>query len=75
MKSLSEEYGKPFKTIKNMCTRENNKEQRKAAELCPTKQRGRKAEVVTLQEYKYVNKRLKMENELLRDFLYLAVRK
>lgn len=74
IKSLSEEYSKPFKTIKNMCTRENNKERRKKAGLSPTKQRGRKA-AVSLQEYKYENKRLKMENELLRDFLYLAGRK
>ena len=29
----------------------------------------------TLQEYKYENKRLKMENELLRDFLSLTDRK
>ena len=39
-----------------------------------SKQRGRKA-AITLQEYKYENKRLKMENELLRDFLHLAGRK
>ena len=32
------------------------------------KQRGHKP-ARTLQEYKYENKRLKMENELLRDFL------
>lgn len=32
------------------------------------KQRGRKP-ARTLQEYKYENKRLKIENELLRDFL------
>ena len=32
------------------------------------KQRSRKP-AKTLQEYKYENKRLKMENELLRDFL------
>ena len=32
------------------------------------KQQGRKP-AKTLQEYKYENKRLKMENELLRDFL------
>lgn len=38
------------------------------------KQRGRKP-AKTLQEYKYENKRLKMENELLRDFLLLAERK
>ena len=35
------------------------------------KQRGRKP-AKTLQEYKYENKRLKMENELLRDFLSLT---
>lgn len=74
IKSLSEEYCKPFKTIKNMYTRENNKELRKEAGLLPTKQRGGKA-AVSLQEYKYENKRLKMENELLRDFLYLAGKK
>ncbi len=38
------------------------------------KQRGRKP-AKTLQEYKYENKRLRMENELLRDFLSLAERK
>ena len=35
--------------------------------------RGRKP-AKTLQEYKYENKRLKMENELLRDFLSLTER-
>ena len=38
------------------------------------KTRGRKP-AKTLQEYKYENKRLKMENELLRDFLSLIERK
>ena len=38
------------------------------------KQRGRKP-VKTLQEYKYENKRLKMEVELLRDFLQSVERK
>jgi SOS-response transcriptional repressors (RecA-mediated autopeptidases) len=37
------------------------------------KQRGRKP-AVSLADYKYENKRLKMENELLRDFLHLAGR-
>ena len=36
-------------------------------DILPAK-RGRKP-AKTLQEYKYENKRLKMENELLRDFL------
>ena len=38
------------------------------------KTRGRKPEK-TLAEYKYENKPLKMENELLRDFLYSTGRK
>ena len=37
------------------------------------KKRGRKP-AKTLQEYKYENKRLQMENELLRDFLSLTER-
>ena len=37
------------------------------------KSRGHKP-AKTLQEYKYENKRLKMENELLRDFLLLTER-
>lgn len=38
------------------------------------KTRGRKP-AKTLAEYKYENKRLNMENELLRDFLYSTERK
>ena len=38
------------------------------------KKRGRKP-AKTLAEYKYENKRLKMENELLRDFLQYTGRK
>lgn len=72
-KQLAQEYGKPYKTIKNMCTRENNKIRRKEAGVLP-RTRGRK-EAVSLQEYKYENKRLKMENELLRDFLHVTGRK
>ena len=43
------------------------RQRRKAAKGIP-KFRGRKP-AKTLQEYKYETKRLKMENELLRDFL------
>ena len=46
------------------------RERRKELQGIP-KQRGRKP-AKTLQEYKYENKRLKMENELLRDFLSLT---
>ena len=43
-------------------------------EIASAKQRGRKP-AKTLAEYKYENKRLKMENELLRDFLQSIERK
>ena len=49
------------------------RERKKEARGIP-KPRGRKP-AKTLQEYKYENKRLKMENELLRDFLRLTERK
>ena len=51
------------KVVKNLLYRERHKE----SSGIP-KQRGRKP-AKTLQEYKYENKRLLMENELLRDFL------
>ena len=74
LKSLSSECGKPFKTIKNMCTRENNKVRWQKEGLEPKRSRVRKS-AVPLAEYKYENKRLKMENELLRDFFHAAGRK
>ena len=49
------------------------RERKKVIQGIPT-QRGRKP-AKTLQEYKYENKRLKMEVELLRDFLSLTERK
>ena len=49
--------------IHNLLKRERKKEVRGMP-----KARGRKP-AKTLEEYKYENKRLKMENELLRDFL------
>lgn len=73
VKELAQEYKKPFKTIKNMCTRENNKARKKEQGVTPRK-RGRKP-AVSLQGYKYENRRLKMENELLPDFLHLVGRK
>lgn len=48
------------------------RERKKEAQSIP-KSRGRKP-AKTLAEYKYENKRLKMENELLRDFLRLTGR-
>ena len=68
IRELATEYEKPFKTTRNMTWRENRKKRKQSTRVCPRKQRGRKP-AVTLAEYKYENKRLRMENELLRDFL------
>ena len=57
------------KVIKDLLHRERKKK----CQGIP-KHRGRKP-AKTLQEYKYENKRLKMEVELLRDFLSLIERK
>lgn len=59
--------------VKNWINRHNRETDCEESGLLP-KRRGRKPSV-TLQEYKYDNKRLKMENELLRDFLLAAGRK
>jgi transposase len=75
VKDLAEIYKKSFKTIKNMVYREGRKQRGlEKGKLPGERKRGRKP-AVTLQEYKYENKRLKMENTLLRDFLQLAERK
>ena len=58
-----------YRPIHELLKRERKKELQEIP-----KQRGRKP-AKTLQEYKYENKRLRMENELLRDFLSLAERK
>ena len=50
------------------------KRQRRKKKMGKPKCRGRKP-AKTLQEYKYENKQLKMEIELLRDFLQLTGRK
>ena len=52
-REMAEEYEKPYKTMKNMCIRENNKARRKEADPLP-KTRGRKA-AVSLQKCKYEN--------------------
>ena len=57
------------KVIKNLLYRERQKEIQGVPKF-----RGRKP-AKTLQEYKYENKRLRMENELLRDFLSRTERK
>ena len=67
VKSLSKEYGISRWAIQTWCGLSKDYER-------VPKPRGRKP-AKTLQEYKYENKRLKMENELLRDFLLLTERK
>ena len=57
------------KVVRNLLWREKKKD----VQGVP-RQRSRKP-AKTLQEYKYENKRLKMEVELLRDFLSLTERK
>ena len=64
-REIAEELGlSGSEVVKELLKRERRKERNGQAH------RGRKP-VKTLQEYKYENKRLKMEVELLRDFLSL----
>ena len=67
-REIAEHFGFKDKFV----VKEVLKRARKKATTIP-KARGRKP-AKTLQEYKYENKRLKMENELLRDFLLLTER-
>ena len=67
-KEIAEHFGfKDKYVVKRALKRARKKE------ITVPKARGRKP-AKTLQEYKYENKRLKMENELLRDFLSLTER-
>lgn len=70
---IADELGLNKIQIKNWINRHNKEADREQAGI-PPKRRGRKP-AITLQEYKYENKQLKMENELLRDFLHAAGRK
>jgi len=70
-REIAQELGITKKQLKDWITRYNRRISKTGNDI--PKQRGRKA-AVTLSEYKYENKRLKMENELLRDFLHLAGR-
>ena len=69
-REIAEHFGFRDKTVvKYLLMRERKKQ----IQGIP-KQRARKP-AKTLAEYKYENKRLKMENELLRDFLQSTERK
>ena len=67
-KEIAQTLGLTKVQIKNWINRFNKK-----IEQTPKSRRRKPA--VTIQEYKYENKRLRMENELLRDFLHLAGRR
>lgn len=69
-RQIAEELGLGGKSV----VKELLKRERRKRIHSEPKQRGRKP-AKTLQEYKYENKRLKMEVELLRDFLLLTERK
>ena len=67
---IAEELGlTSAKVVWNLLYREKQKEIQGLPRF-----RGRKP-AKTLQDYKYENRRLKMENDLLRDFLSLTERK
>lgn len=69
-REIAEHYGFKDKEV----VRELLKRTRRKQQQAIPKQRGRKP-ARTLAEYKYENKRLQMENELLRDFLQSTERK
>lgn len=69
-KEIAKELGlQSERVVKDLLCRARDK-----PEKAIPKQRGRKP-VKTLAEYKYENRRLRMENELLRDFLQSIERK
>ena len=69
-RKIREQYGLSEKQLKNLITRHNRAEERLQAGIQP-RRRGRppKGYQPTEQEKDNEIKRLKMENELLRDFL------
>ena len=69
-REIAEHYGFKDKEVVRELLKRARRKQRQAI----PKQRERKP-AKTLAEYKYENKRLQMENELLRDFLQSTERK
>ena len=71
MCSLERKYGISRYSIASWCGKRPEVNLRQAAPL----KRGRPWSEKTIEDYKQENKRLKMENELLRNFLSLIERK
>lgn len=76
IRELSSIYKMPFKSVKNMVTRENSKKRLVKAGIEPRRRgRPKKEHMLTENEKNNEIRRLKMENELLRDFLRAVGRK
>lgn len=78
LREIGEKLGFSYKEMCGFITRYNRKQRKLAAGIPPKpKGRPRKGEVrePSIAEYKYEIERLKMENELLRDFLWFTERK
>jgi transposase len=72
---IADELGLSKVQIKNWVSRYNKAQTRLKAGVPPRRRgRPRQSEPTSEEEYQYEIKRLKMENELLRDFLQLAGR-
>ena len=67
LNSLSRKYGISRHSVASWCGKRSEVNLRQAAPL----KRGRPSTERTIEDYKQENKRLKMENELLRNFLSL----
>ena len=73
-REIAEHFGfKDKEVVRELLKRERRNQRKTETGVMPGR-RGRKP-AVTLAEYKYENKRLQMENELLRDFLQFAGRR
>jgi len=75
-REIAEHFGLEKEQVKNWINRYNRAQAEQAAGLPPKGRGGARKTVHTSEEkYQYESKRLKMENELLRDFHRLAGRK
>ena len=70
-REISRRYGISRYTIQSWCGLRPETKLRQAAPL----RRGRPGKIKTIEDYERENKRLKMENELLRDFLQSTERR
>ena len=71
MSSLSRKYGVSLYSVASWCGKRPEVNLRQAVPL----KKGRPSAEKTIEDYKQENKRLKMELELLRNFLSLTERK